>query len=73
MWTKLYDVNDECRKCIFQHEIETKQEILKWIKLDHLQYYLDMEGNLFHGEAGGDVKQLNKVMQQCTDFLIIDR
>ena len=62
MWTKLFDVNEEC-KYFGAHEIETKQEILKWVKADHLQFYLDMDGNVFHGVAGGDVKQLNKVMK----------
>lgn len=72
MTTKLFDVNEEC-KCVFYHEVETKQEILKWVKVDHLQFYLDMDGNVFHGVAGGDVKQFNKVMQSCTDILAIDR
>ena len=63
MWTKLYDVNNDGCKRFAEHVIETKQEIIKWIKLDQYQYYLDVGGNVFYGEAGGDIKQLNQVTQ----------
>ena len=73
MWTKGFDHKDGEWIHIFGHEIQSKQEIIKWFKVDANMFYLNLEGNVFAGMVGGAVKEIPQVMQHCSDIFLIDR
>ena len=73
MWTKCFELRDEWCKA-FDHEIESKQQIIKWIKMGADMTYLDIEGNVCAGMIVGQaVKQLPCIAKNCTDIFMIDR